>query len=52
MTPRSIERYTLIHTDAEIELDAFVAEVKSGLTADRKTLPCRFFYDEVGFGAL
>ena len=42
------ERYTLIHSDAATGLDAFGAEVKSGLTADRKTLPCRFFYDEVG----
>ncbi len=24
------------------------AEVEAGLMADRKTLPCRFFYDAVG----
>ena len=42
------ERYTLIHSDAETDLDTFGAEVEAGLMADRKTLPCRFFYDEVG----
>ena len=42
------ERYTLIHSNAETDLDSFGAEVEAGLMADRKTLPCRFFYDEVG----
>jgi dimethylhistidine N-methyltransferase len=44
----AIERYTLIHSDSETDLVEFGAEVESGLTADRKTLPCRFFYDEPG----
>ncbi len=44
----ALERYTLVHSDAETNLADFGSEVESGLTADQKTLPCRFFYDEAG----
>jgi dimethylhistidine N-methyltransferase len=30
------------------EREAFAADVRRGLTAARKTLPCRWFYDETG----
>jgi len=46
--PPAAERYTLIDSNTAMDLDAFGAEVEAGLMAERKTLPCRFFYDEVG----
>ena len=42
------ERFTLIDSGAEAQAASFPTEVKAGLTACPKRLPCRFFYDHEG----
>lgn len=41
-------RLTLITVDSEACLGDLAAAVRDGLTAERKWLPCRFFYDAEG----
>lgn len=38
----------MIATEAETQNGTFAHEVQAGLTADPKSLPCRFFYDRKG----
>ncbi len=42
------ERFTLIDAAAENQVASFAAEVRAGLAASPKRLPCRFFYDREG----
>ena len=42
------ERFTLIDADCHERQDDFAAEVRAGLTARRKRLSCRHFYDAEG----
>jgi L-histidine N-alpha-methyltransferase len=42
------ERFTLIGLPAEKRLVRFIRDVKAGLTASPKTLPCCYFYDRLG----
>ncbi len=48
MSRTSRARYTLVDTEAPHGDASFAEEVERGLTAPRKTLPCRFLYDEAG----
>ena len=48
MPPNASSRFTLIQAAVEGELPSFSEEVEAGLSAARKTLPCRFLYDEQG----
>lgn len=41
-------RFRLTVPAAQIELPSFAEEVSAGLSADAPTLPCRFFYDDLG----
>jgi L-histidine N-alpha-methyltransferase len=41
-------RLTVIHPESGVHLASFAEEVGNGLTAEPKTLPCRFLYDETG----
>ncbi len=41
-------QFSLVESDADRDLATFAEAVRSGLGADAKSLPCRFFYDEVG----
>ena len=41
-------RYSLVELDSEQHLASFAHEVRQGLSAARKYIPCRFFYDETG----
>ena len=38
----------VVLADQEPETDDFLAEVRAGLGAEPKTLPCKYFYDEEG----
>lgn len=42
------QRFSLVEIDSEEHLESFADAVRAGLTAAVKSLPCRFFYDEVG----
>jgi L-histidine Nalpha-methyltransferase len=42
------ERLTTIVCESALRADSFAAEVRAGLTANPKSLPCRFFYDAEG----
>jgi L-histidine N-alpha-methyltransferase len=42
------QRFTLIESSSDRELSSFADEVARGLRADRKSIPCRFLYDEEG----
>jgi L-histidine N-alpha-methyltransferase len=42
------DRYRLTIPEAQIELPSFAEEVSTGLSAAERSLPCRFFYDEIG----
>lgn len=43
------ERFTLsVHIDAAALRERFARDVRTGLTADPKRLPCCYFYDDVG----
>ncbi|MFB0979109.1 MAG: L-histidine N(alpha)-methyltransferase [Myxococcota bacterium] len=42
------DRYRLTIPEAQIELTSFAEEVSAGLSAADRSLPCRFFYDEIG----
>jgi dimethylhistidine N-methyltransferase len=42
------ERLTTIVCDSALRPDSFADEVRAGLTANPKSLPCRFFYDAEG----
>ncbi|MBI3951852.1 MAG: L-histidine N(alpha)-methyltransferase [Acidobacteria bacterium] len=46
--PTSRERFTLIAAEAEDHLAEFARDVKAGLTAQPKSLSCRYFYDRKG----
>ena len=41
-------RFSLIELDADQHLESLASEVRAGLTATPKRIPCRFFYDEAG----
>ncbi len=41
-------RFSLIELDTDRLLESLASEVRAGLTAIPKRIPCRFFYDEVG----
>jgi len=41
-------RYSLLELDSERHLASFAEEARAGLSATPKTLPCRFFYDDIG----
>jgi dimethylhistidine N-methyltransferase len=41
-------QFSLVEGDADRDLATFAEAVRSGLTARVKSLPCRFFYDEIG----
>ena len=41
-------RFSLVELDTETHLASLAFEVRAGLTATPKRIPCRFFYDEVG----
>ncbi len=41
-------RFSLIELETDQQLESFASEVRAGLTATPKRIPCRFFYDEVG----
>ncbi len=43
-------RFSLVELDTETHLASLAFEVRAGLTATPKRIPCRFFYDEVGSG--
>ena len=45
---RPTARYRLTVPEAQTELPSFAEEVKAGLSAADRSLPCRFFYDEIG----
>lgn len=45
---RSIPAYRLTVPAAQTALPSFAEEVRAGLSASERSLPCRFFYDEVG----
>src|SRR5438874_13627141 len=42
------DRFTLVGLPAEKRLARFSGDVRSGLTASPKTLPCCYFYDRLG----
>ena len=42
------ERLTTIVCESALRPDSFADEVRAGLTANPKSLPCRFFYDAEG----
>lgn len=42
------QRFTLIASEAEIQMADFAREVEAGLRAHPKRLPCRYFYDREG----
>ena len=42
------ERLTTIVCESALRPDSFAGEVRAGLTASPKSLPCRFFYDAEG----
>jgi len=44
----SSQRYTFIQTDPREHLDSFAEAAAAGLSAEAKSLPCRFLYDEAG----
>lgn len=48
MPSASQERFTLIGLPAEKRRDRFAREVRAGLTASPKSLPCCYFYDRLG----
>ena len=37
-----------LRQDARPQISEFMADVRAGLSADQKTLPCKYFYDEKG----
>jgi dimethylhistidine N-methyltransferase len=41
-------RFSLIELDTETQRASLGSEVRAGLSATPKRIPCRFFYDEVG----
>jgi len=41
-------RFSLIELDTDQHLESLASEVRAGLTATPKRIPCRFFYDETG----
>jgi dimethylhistidine N-methyltransferase len=41
-------RFSLIELDTDQHLESLASEVRAGITAKPKRIPCRFFYDEVG----
>ena len=49
-TERSVsrERFRLITCDGDENSTGFAQAVQEGLTGEKKSLPCRYFYDEVG----
>lgn len=42
------DRFHLSDRQREVELPSFADEVRSGLSAKSRSLPCRFFYDDAG----
>jgi dimethylhistidine N-methyltransferase len=42
------QRFTLVASEAEIQVADFAREVEAGLRAHPKRLPCRYFYDREG----
>jgi L-histidine Nalpha-methyltransferase len=42
------DRFRLTIPEAQIELPSFAEEVSTGLSAAERSLPCRFFYDDIG----
>jgi dimethylhistidine N-methyltransferase len=42
------DRFRLIARPADVELPSFAEEVRNGLSAKSRSLPCRFFYDHAG----
>jgi L-histidine Nalpha-methyltransferase len=42
------ERLTLYSMHSEAQNDAFACDVRQGLSAPRKTLPAKYFYDTIG----
>lgn len=45
---RNNSRLELIEVEADAAVEDLADAVRAGLGTDRKTLPCRFFYDEAG----
>jgi dimethylhistidine N-methyltransferase len=45
---QAISRFSLIESDSEAHLASLAEAVEVGLGGGRKTLPCRFLYDEIG----
>jgi L-histidine N-alpha-methyltransferase len=45
--PSAEDRLTLVEADHALRND-FASDVRAGLTAPKKTLPCRYLYDAVG----
>jgi dimethylhistidine N-methyltransferase len=41
-------RFSLVELNTDQHLESFASEVRAGLTAKPKRIPCRFFYDEAG----
>ena len=41
-------RFSLIELDTDQHLESLATEVREGLTATPKQIPCHFFYDEIG----
>ncbi len=41
-------RFSLTELDTDQHLASFASEVREGLTATPKRIPCRFFYDDIG----
>ena len=48
MARSTAQRFTLVESHGDVALASFATEVERGLRTKPKTLPCRFFYDEVG----
>jgi uncharacterized SAM-dependent methyltransferase len=41
-------RFSLVELDTDQQLESLASEVRAGLTATPKRIPCRFYYDEAG----